>query len=38
MNVLKKLITQMKNKWKAVYIERCTYGFGARLWKPIMET
>ena len=25
-------------KWEAVYIERCTYGFGARLWKPVLET
>ena len=26
------------DKWEAVYIERCTYGFGARLWKPTLET
>ena len=25
-------------KWEAVYIERCTYGFGARLWKPTLVT
>ena len=24
--------------WEAVYIERCTYGFGARLWKPTLVT
>ena len=26
------------DKWEAVYIERCTYGFGARLWKPTLVT
>jgi len=31
MNVLKKLMIQTKNKWKAVYIERCTYGLGASI-------
>ena len=29
---------QRYDKWEAVYIERCTYGFGARLWKPTLET
>lgn len=37
-----KFIPVMKNDklnlWRAVYIERCTYGFGARLWKPVLET
>lgn len=25
------------NKWKAVYIERCTYGLEGSIWKPAIE-
>ena len=42
LNAMSKFIPVMKNAklnlWRAVYIERCTYGFGARLWKPTLET
>ena len=42
LNAMSKFIPVMKNAklnlWRAVYIERCTYGFGARLWKPVLET
>lgn len=41
LNAMSKFIPVMKNAklnlWRAVYIERCTYGSGASAWKPTVE-